>query len=112
MKRSKGVIASESMPPRLMKTFFHFIFVLVVFFIPIHQGKAQPLFEVERESFCKGVQGREPMDPFSGSRAFLHGALRVLKRILKKVVGMYRCWMQTKNLFANLAPEPKPSVPK
>ena len=27
---------------------------------------AQPLFEVERESFCKGVQEREPMSPFSG----------------------------------------------
>jgi len=49
-----------------MKTFSHFTFVLVVFFFINTHTSAQPLFEVERGSFCKGMQGHEPMNPFSG----------------------------------------------
>jgi len=32
----------------------------------ISYGNAQPLFEVERESFCKVIREREPVDPFIG----------------------------------------------
>jgi len=32
----------------------------------ISHGNAQPLFEVERESFCKVIREREPVDPFTG----------------------------------------------
>ena len=49
-----------------MKTSLLFIFVSFVFVIIPAYGNAQPLFEVERESFCKGVQGHEPMNSFSG----------------------------------------------
>ncbi len=49
-----------------MKTLLQFAFVLMVFFIINAHADAQPLFVVERESFCKGIQGREPTDPFSG----------------------------------------------
>ena len=49
-----------------MKTSLLFIFVSFVFVIIPAYSNAQPLFEVERESFCKGVQEREPMSPFSG----------------------------------------------
>ncbi len=38
----------------------------MAFFIFIPHGNAQPLFEVEREAFCKGIQGHEPMNSFSG----------------------------------------------
>jgi len=38
----------------------------VVLHILVPNANAQPLFEVERESFCKSIQGREPTDPFSG----------------------------------------------
>lgn len=49
-----------------MKTVFQFTLILITVFIFIPHGHAQPLFEVERESFCKRVEEREPMDPFSG----------------------------------------------
>ena len=49
-----------------MKTFLPIISLLITLLIAITHGNAQPLFEVERESFCKGVQGHEPMNPFSG----------------------------------------------
>jgi hypothetical protein len=42
------------------------VLILLVLFIAIPQPHAQPLFEVERESFCRSVQGHEPLDPFSG----------------------------------------------
>ncbi len=48
------------------KTFLLAISILVLpFFINTH-ANAQPLFEVERESFCKGVREWEPVDPFTG----------------------------------------------
>jgi len=39
---------------------------LTTFLIVIAHGSAQPLFEVQRESFCRGVQGHEPVYAFSG----------------------------------------------
>ena len=47
-----------------MQIFFQII--LLVLFIFETNGHAQPLFEVERESFCRSVRSYEPMDPFSG----------------------------------------------
>jgi len=42
------------------------VLILIVFLIAISHGNAQPLFEVERESFCKVIREREPVDPFTG----------------------------------------------
>ena len=50
----------------LMKTFSRFSFVLATFLIISGYAYGQPLFEVERESFCKGIREREPADPFTG----------------------------------------------
>ncbi len=49
-----------------MKAPLQLALVLTAFFVLTTYGMAQPLFEVERGSFCKGVQGHEPMNPFSG----------------------------------------------
>jgi hypothetical protein len=49
-----------------MRCFLSIGFILVVLHILVPHANAQPLFEVERESFCKGVQGHEPMNSFSG----------------------------------------------
>jgi hypothetical protein len=38
----------------------------MAFLIVIAHGSAQPLFEVQRESFCKSIQGRVPVSLFSG----------------------------------------------
>jgi hypothetical protein len=39
---------------------------LMAFLMVIAHSSAQPLFEVQREFFCKTIQGREPASPFSG----------------------------------------------
>jgi hypothetical protein len=49
-----------------MKTLLLFISVLAIFFVIPSPGNVQPLFEVERESFCKVIREREPVDPFTG----------------------------------------------
>lgn len=49
-----------------MKTLLIFTFTLVALLVVPISGMAQPLFEVERESFCKGIGEREPVDPFTG----------------------------------------------
>jgi hypothetical protein len=49
-----------------MKTLFQFTLVLIAFFIIETPAIAQPLFEVERESFCRSIQDRVPNSPFSG----------------------------------------------
>ena len=49
-----------------MKTLFQFTLVLIAFFIIETPAIAQPLFEVEREFFCRIIQDREPISPFSG----------------------------------------------
>jgi hypothetical protein len=51
---------------RAMKIPLQFALVLTALFVLTTDANAQPLFEVERESFCRGVQGHEPMDSFSG----------------------------------------------
>ena len=80
----------------------------MAFFIFIPHGNAQPLFEVERESFCKGVQGREPMDPFSGvaeikkgEGVFLWMEIRAGERALtmleaKGQMSIYHAWASEK----------------
>jgi len=37
---------------------------LTAFLIVIAYGSAQPLFEVQREAFCKGIHSHEPVSPF------------------------------------------------
>ena len=49
-----------------MKILLRSVLILIVFLIAISYGNAQPLFEVERESFCKAIREREPVDPFTG----------------------------------------------
>ena len=49
-----------------MKILIRPVLILIVFLIAISHGNAQPLFEVERESFCKVIREREPVDPFTG----------------------------------------------
>jgi hypothetical protein len=43
-----------------------FVLILIAFLMAISYGNAQPLFEVERESFCKAIREREPVNPFTG----------------------------------------------
>ena len=93
-----------------MKTFFKFTLLLMAFFIFIPHGNAQPLFEVERESFCKGVQGREPMNPFSGvaeikkgEGVFLWMEVKVGERALtmleaKGQMSIYHAWASEKGV--------------
>jgi hypothetical protein len=93
-----------------MKTFFKFALLLMAFFIFIPHGNAQPLFEVERESFCKGVQGREPMNPFSGvaeikkgEGVFLWMEIRAGERALtmleaKGQMSIYHAWASEKGV--------------
>jgi len=64
-----------------MQIFFQII--LLVLFIFETNAHAQPLFEVERESFCRSVRSYEPMDPFSGVAE------------IKKVEGVF-LWMEIK----------------
>ncbi len=56
-----------------MKTFLFVILILVVPFLINAHGIAQPLFEVERESFCKGVREWEPADPLTGTAEIKKG---------------------------------------
>jgi len=49
-----------------VKILLRAVLILIVFLIAISHGNAQPLFEVERESFCKVIREREPVDPFTG----------------------------------------------
>jgi hypothetical protein len=49
-----------------MKIYIPFGLALLALIIPIPDLYAQPLFEVERESFCKEIREREPVDPFTG----------------------------------------------
>src|SRR4030042_6424133 len=93
-----------------MKTFFKFALLLMAFFIFIPHGHAQPLFEVERESFCKSVEGREPMDPFSGvaeikkgESVFLWMEIRAGERALtmleaKGQMSIYHAWASEKGV--------------
>jgi len=93
-----------------MKTSLLFIFVSFVFVIIPAYGNAQPLFEVERESFCKGVQGHEPMNSFSGvaeikkgEGVFLWMEIRAGERALtmleaKGQMSIYHAWASEKGV--------------
>ena len=71
---------------------------------------AQPLFEVERESFCKGVQDREPMNSFSnvakirkGEEVFLWMEIKGGERTLtmleaKGQMSIYHAWASEKGV--------------
>lgn len=56
-----------------MKILFLLTFVLAIFFIIPVPGIGQPLFEVERESFCRVIREREPVDSFAGIAAIRKG---------------------------------------
>lgn len=47
-----------------MTKFFCYTIHIILPLIIIPYINAQPLFEVERESFCRYVKGHEPVDPF------------------------------------------------
>lgn len=93
-----------------MKTVFQFTLILITVFIVTTHSNAQPLFEVERESFCKGVQGREPMNPFSGvaeikkgESVFLWMEIRAGERALtmleaKGQMSIYHAWASEKGV--------------
>ena len=49
-----------------MKADIQFALALLVFILFIPDIHAQPLFEVERESYCKAIHDRKPIDPFTG----------------------------------------------
>jgi hypothetical protein len=93
-----------------MKTSLLFIFVSFVFVIIPAYANAQPLFEVERESFCKGVQGHEPMNSFSGvaeikkgEDVFLWMEIKAGERALtmleaKGQMPIYHAWVSEKGV--------------
>jgi hypothetical protein len=56
-----------------MKILLSFASFSMAFLMVIAYGNAQPLFEVQRESFCKAIQGREPISPFSGDAEIKKG---------------------------------------
>jgi hypothetical protein len=87
-----------------MKILFQFTLVLIAFFIIQTFADAQPLFEVERDSFCRGIQDREPISPFSGvvemkkgEGVFLWMEVRTGERALTMLEGkgqmsIYHAW--------------------
>ncbi len=111
MKKSKGVIAIEKKQARFMKTFPWSSFVLTALLIISTYASAQPLFEVERESFCRGVQDREPMNSFSnvaeirkGEEVFLWMEIKGGERALtmleaKGQMSIYHAWASEKGVI-------------
>jgi hypothetical protein len=93
-----------------IKIFLQINLILTVLLIGISYGNAQPLFEVERESFCKGVQEHEPMNPFSGvaeikkgEGVFLWMEIRAAERALtmleaKGRMPIYHAWASEKGV--------------
>lgn len=49
-----------------MKILLSFALISMALLKVIAYGNAQPLFEVQRESFCRGVHYYEPVAPFAG----------------------------------------------
>ena len=94
---------------RKMRCFLSIGFILVVHIL-VPYAISQPLFEVDRESFCKGVQEREPMSPFSGvaeiregESVFLWMEIRAGERALtmleaKKQMSIYHAWASGKGV--------------
>ncbi len=82
----------------------------MAFFIAISHGNAQALFEVERESFCKGVREHEPVNPFSGMAEikkgeglFLWMEIKASERALtmlgaKGQMSIYHAWASEKGV--------------
>jgi hypothetical protein len=93
-----------------MKTPLQLALVLTAFFVLTTYGMAQPLFEVGRESFCKGVQDREPMNSFSnvaeirkGEDVFLWMEIKGGERALtmleaKGQMSIYHAWASEKGV--------------
>jgi hypothetical protein len=87
-----------------MKTLLLIISLLITLLIAIAHGNAQPLFEVERESFCKGIHDREPVNHFSnvaeikkGEEVFLWMEIKGGERALtmleaKGQMSIYHAW--------------------
>jgi hypothetical protein len=87
-----------------MRILFQFTLVLIAFYIIETFADAQPLFEVERDSFCRGIQDREPISPFSGvvemkkgEGVFLWMEVRAGERALTMLEGkgqmsIYHAW--------------------
>jgi hypothetical protein len=95
--------------PRI-KIFLHLSLILSAFLIGLSHGNAQPLFEVGRDSFCKGVQKHEPRNPFSevaeiknGEGVFLWMEIRAPERALtmleaKGRMPIYHAWASEKGV--------------
>ncbi|MDI7259234.1 MAG: DUF2914 domain-containing protein [Thermodesulfobacteriota bacterium] len=49
-----------------MKVFIHASLIFITFLSFVADSPAQPLFEVEREAFCREVRDHEPVDSLSG----------------------------------------------
>jgi hypothetical protein len=93
-----------------MRCFLSIGFILVVLHILVPHASAQPLFEVERESFCKGVQDREPMNSFlnvaeirKGEDVFLWMEIKGGERALtmleaKGQMSIYHAWASEKGV--------------
>jgi len=93
-----------------MRCFLSIGFILVVLHILVPHASAQPLFEVERESFCKGIQDREPMNSFSnvaeirkGEEVFLWMEIKGGERALtmleaKGQMSIYHAWASEKGV--------------
>jgi hypothetical protein len=94
-----------------MRCFLSIGFILLVLHILVPHVSAQPLFEVERESFCKGVQDREPMNHFSnvaeirkGEEVFLWMEIKAGERALtmleaKGQMSIYHAWASEKGVI-------------
>lgn len=93
-----------------MKCFLSIVFILVSLHILLPQANAQPLFEVKREAFCKGVQDREPVNHFSniaeirkGEDLFLWMEIKGGERALtmleaKGQMSIYHAWASGKGV--------------
>jgi hypothetical protein len=93
-----------------VKILLRFVLILIAFFITSSYGNAQPLFEVERESFCKAIREREPVDPFmgiaeikKGEGVFLWMEIKVGERALtmleaKGQMPIYHAWASEKGV--------------
>jgi len=92
-----------------MKTPLQFALVLTAFFVLTTYGMAQPLFEVERESFCKVIRERESVDSFitgvaeikKGEGVFLWMEIKAGERALtmleaKGQMSIYHAWASEK----------------
>lgn len=87
-----------------IKIFYRLIPVLILSFFPSVQSIAQPLFEVERDAFCRSVQRHEPQNPFSaiaeikkGEGIFLWMEMKAGQRALamlesKGEMPVYHAW--------------------